>query len=70
MNDRPTATISPARRNAPQWLPLSLGVVAGILLVILGSRARLAFDGDTHEQSIGRAGRAPDMQRPYHPAIR
>jgi hypothetical protein len=36
MNDRPTATISPARRNAPQWLPLSLGVVAGILLVILG----------------------------------
>lgn len=36
MNDRPTATITPARRNAPQWLPLALGVVAGILLVTLG----------------------------------
>ena len=36
MNDRPTATIAPARRNAPQWLPLALGVVAGILVVILG----------------------------------
>jgi hypothetical protein len=36
MNDRPTATATPARRNAPQWLPLALGVVAGILLVILG----------------------------------
>jgi hypothetical protein len=36
MNDRPTATIAPARRNAPQWLPLALGVLAGILLVILG----------------------------------
>lgn len=36
MNNRPTATITPARRNAPQWLPLALGVAAGILLVILG----------------------------------
>ncbi|HEX5440532.1 MAG TPA: hypothetical protein VFW76_06585 [Ktedonobacterales bacterium] len=36
MNDRPTATITPTRRNAPQWLPLALGVAAGILLVILG----------------------------------
>ena len=36
MNDRPTATITPARRNAPQWLPLALGIVAGILVVILG----------------------------------
>lgn len=36
MNDRPTVTITPTRRNAPQWLPLALGVVAGILLVILG----------------------------------
>ncbi len=36
MNDRPTATIAPARRNMPQWLPLALGVVAGILLVVLG----------------------------------
>ena len=36
MNDRPTATITPTRRNAPQWLPLALGVVAGILLVFLG----------------------------------
>ena len=36
MNDRPTATITPARRNVPQWLPLALGVMAGILLVILG----------------------------------
>jgi hypothetical protein len=36
MNDRPTATITPTRRNTPQWLPLALGVVAGILLVFLG----------------------------------
>jgi hypothetical protein len=36
MNDRPTATITPTRRTAPQWLPLALGVVAGILLVFLG----------------------------------
>ena len=36
MNDRPTATITPTRRNPPQWLPLALGVVAGILLVVLG----------------------------------
>lgn len=36
MNDRPTATITPARRNTPQWLPLALGVAAGILLVVLG----------------------------------
>ena len=36
MNDRPTATITPARRNAPRWLPLALGVAAGILLVVLG----------------------------------
>ena len=36
MNDRPTATITPARRNAPRWLPLALGVAAGVLLVTLG----------------------------------
>ena len=36
MNDRPTATIAPARWNTPRWLPLALGVAAGVLLVILG----------------------------------
>ncbi len=36
MNDRPTATIIPTRRSTPRWLPLTLGVVAGIILVILG----------------------------------
>lgn len=36
MNDRPTTTITPTRRGTPQWLPLVLGVTAGILLVILG----------------------------------
>ncbi|HEY1391257.1 MAG TPA: hypothetical protein VGF38_22155 [Ktedonobacterales bacterium] len=36
MNDRPTATITPTRWNTPRWLPLALGVAAGILLVILG----------------------------------
>ncbi|HEY7342562.1 MAG TPA: hypothetical protein VH591_16935 [Ktedonobacterales bacterium] len=36
MNDRPTATITPTRRNTPRWLPLALGVAAGILVVVLG----------------------------------
>ena len=36
MNDRPTATITSTRWNTPRWLPLALGVVAGILVVILG----------------------------------
>jgi hypothetical protein len=36
MNDRPTATITPTRWNTPRWLPLALGVAAGVLLVILG----------------------------------
>jgi len=36
MNDRPTATITPTRWNMPRWLPLALGIVAGILVVILG----------------------------------
>lgn len=36
MNDRPSATITSARWNTPRWLPLALGVVAGVLLVILG----------------------------------
>jgi len=36
MNDRPTATITPTRWNTPRWLPLALGVAAGVLLVLLG----------------------------------
>src|SRR5690242_6721105 len=36
MNDRPTATITPTRWNTPRWLPLALGVAAGVFLVILG----------------------------------
>ncbi len=70
MNDRPTATIAPARWNTPRWLPLALGVAAGVLLVILGDRDHLASDRDIHGQPLGRAGRAADLQRPHHPAIR